>query len=653
MEVTTDTLFWLALVPVIGAFGFAFSWRLLRQRWLPDADRPTMAVLSTVLVTAAWLTAFHLVAFGRMLGWLAGLSIPLIAFGFSLFLALTCSLLSRFGTPVILRSLPTRSSISSWPLLILAPVVIAHLLLVAEGLSRMPAGHDGLKYRLPLVVTWLKTDALVMRPDIWLFSLPANGELVLWWLLKGGLERVASIAYAPAALLLAAAAWSIVRSQRGSRFAAALAVAILSTTYLVAFQVSHAYIDLFGTSFLTAGVASFFLAIGRLRTPPARRLLVIVAGLAIGIALGTKPVNWAYALVIAAVFFFIHVWRCRRHHDLVFLAPAFGLACLACSAFWFVRAAMQTGNPFYPVQVAVGNRVLFEGVRLSTHYEIYDSGDTPLAELVVSSWPELVGRLAGYAVTLNMLSGGVGPLFTMFVPLGMLAALWMLVARGRRAMRRNRLTIAVLTAAVFLLWIGPMQHYARFGMIYLVLATCMAVPVIGWTARHRPRVVGAGALLATVLACAIVTIGPTTQFCRRLASGDLSRSTYYNLPPLIDQWPAGTRVVNLSDWLGSSALTYPLYGHGLKNDVIEYMTTTTLFPEMRPTVEQLQELNVEYVFIAQPFRADWPTDPRLELIYDDSTPPEIAGRSGSCRIYQVPPPVAREDKRLVAAGRSQ
>lgn len=655
MKPTAETIIWLLAVPAVGAVCFFAFWRLLRQRWVPDADRPTAALLSIVLVTAGWITTFHLVGFLRLLGFLSGLPLLLITLGFMAVLALTWGLLARLVKAPVMVAAPFSGSFSRRnrrsAVVLLLPVVLAHLVLLAEGLTRMPAGHDGLKYRLPLVVTWLKEDALVMRPEIWMFSLPANGELVLWWLLKGGFERLASVAFWPAAVLLGLAAWSIVRSLKGSRLAAALTVAILLSTHLVTFQVAHAYIDVFGTAYLACGVASFFLAIAPGRSPAARRLLVVVAGLAIGIAIGSKPVNWLYALLVAVIFLVVHVKRNRRNHDLAFLVPAFGLACLACSLFWFVRAGMLTDNPFYPIQVAVGDHVLLNGIRFDAYYEAYDQNDAPFAEPTQSplQWLATAAAIARYAVTLNMLSGSVGPLFAMCVPIGMLAAVWMLLARGRRAMRRNRLAIAVLTVSSLLLWFGPLQHYARFGIMYLVLATCMAVPVIGWAARHWPRVVGSSLLVATLLACVIVAEKPARELGRRLASGDLSRAAYYRLPPPIDQWSEGTRVINLSDWSGASILTYPLYGRDLKNDVLDYMTTRKLFPEMKPTVEQLQELNIDFVFVRKPFRSDWPTDPRLELVYDDTAQLLPDDQSPRSRIYRVPPPVADAKSGLAVA----
>lgn len=687
MKPTPQTITWLVAAPAIAIPYFLTLGGLLRQRWIGDADRPTAALLSAVLVTSGWIVAFHLVGFLRLLGLLSGLSPALITAAFVVILALTWFVLaypvqsptavrsplatpgdvfsasvgyrrtSRYRYPWSRRRPPTETgtrSQSAWSVaILLTPVVLTHLILLAEGLSRMPAGHDGLKYRLPLVVTWLKADALVMRPDTWSFSLPANGELILWWLLKGGFERVAGVAFGPASVLLGLAVWSIVRSLKGSRCAAALAVAIPLSTHLVTFQVSHAYVDVFGTAFLASGVAAFFLAIGPERTLAARRLLVTIAGLAIGIAMGTKPVNWIYALPVALIFFVVLVKRNRRNNDLAFLLPAFMLACLACSAFWFIRAGLLTGNPFYPVQVAVGDRVLLRGIRFSAYYEMYEQNDGSLLAMSQSphQWLATIARIAGYAVTLNMLSGSVGPLFAMCVPIGMLVGVLMLLARGRRATRRNRLTIAVLTLSSLALWIGPLQHYARFGIIYLVLATCMAMPVIGWAVRYWPRSTRLAFLTSTVLACALVAGQPARELSRRLASGDFSRSGFYGLPPPVDQWPDGTRVINLSDWSGASTLTYPLYGRDLKNDVIDYMTTKSLFPELKPTVEQLQELGVDFVFIREPFRGDWPTDPRLELEYDDSVQLPPSDPLPRSRIYRVPPPAAGENNGLVVANR--
>lgn len=648
-------MFWLAIAPAAGLAGFIMVARLLKRCWLPDASPPVIVVLSSVITMTAWLAPFHLVAFGRMAGVLSGLSVPLISLGFIAALVVSGLLLRKYGsaplTAVPIRPANHKSGRRRWRVLVLLlPVILAHMLLLAEGVSRMPSGHDGLKYRLPLVVSWLRTDSLDMRPEIWLFSLPGNGELVLWWLLKGGFERLASVAYFPLGLLLGAVAWTIVRIQHGSRFAATLAVVILLSTHMIAYQMYHAYIDLFGTTFLACAVVAFLLAAGKERVPGRRRMLIIVAGLAIGIALGTKPVNWVYALLISALFFGIQVARMRRHADLAFVLPVFAMACLACSGFWFVRAAVHTGNPFYPVQVAVGDHVLLKGVQFDTHYEIYEANDRPLTAMLSSPscWHDLAGRLLKYAATLNMIAGGVGPLYTMYVPLGILLASLLLIMRGRKAARHHRLVVGVLTAIAFCIWVGPLCHYARFGMIYLVLGTCMAAPVIGQVARHWPRIIGPATWCAAFLACATLVAVPVRKLANRVNSGDLSRSAYYGMPSVIDQWPAGTRVINLSEWPGAGSLTYPLCGTGLKNEVIDYMTTKLLFPNMKPSVEDLQRLGIQYVVLRKPFRVDWPTDPRLKLVYDDSRMPRTPDDARASRIYHVPPVDADLPERMAA-----
>lgn len=653
MHADAATMIWLAISPITGLIALVLLARLLRRRWLPDVDAATSAVLAAVLVAACWLIAFHLYAFARMPGWLSGLSVPGITILFLILLGATFWAMSHNG-PLEVRCTSVtmvRWSWLDWSCLI--PVILLHVVLLIEALTRMPTGHDALKYRLPMVVAWLRADALIMKPDIWQFCQPANGELVLWWLLKGGAERLASAAYFPAGLLLGAAVWAIVRLQRGSHFARVLAVVIVLSTYMVVWQMYNSYIDLFGTAFLASGILALLLAIGQDRSRPVRRLLFIVAGLAIGIALGTKPTNWLLSLFAAVLLLGVHLYRNRREHDLAFVLPAFTAACLACSAFWFVRAGVTVHNPFYPIRVAVGDHVLLEGIRFDTQYEIYEGGDKPIAlpGAAPDGWIQQIVRLATYAVTLNMLTGGVGPLFTTFVPIALLTVVAGFVLRGRRAMRHHRLMLVALTAGVFLLWVGPLCHYARFGMLYLVLAVCVAAPAIGRMYRYWPSAIGLASLVATCLGCAVLAAIPAKVLGMRMVSRNLSRSACYGLPDVIDQWPEGTRVVNLSHWSGASRLTYPLCGRGLKNDVIDYMTTQRLFPDMKPTVEQLQELRVDYIVVCKPFRTDWPTDPRLEMIYNDSSTPSRTVKWLPARIYRVPPRVT-DDDRVAVVGKS-
>lgn len=657
MQADAATMAWLTVSPLAGLIGAIVIARRLRRRWLPDVDAAGGLVLAAVLVTACWMLAFHLHALLRMAGRLSGLSIPGITVAFLVLLAGVVRVVAREGSrepEAAATGAGKDSRTSRWrwrDAACLLPVGLTHAVLTVEALTRMPSGHDALKYRLPMVVNWLRADALTMKPGVWQLCLPGNGELVLWWLLKAGAERLASAAYLPAGLLLGAAVWAIVRIQHGSRFASALAAAIVLTTHLVAWQMYNGYIDLFGTAFLAAAIVAWLLAVRNDQSRATRRLLWVTAGLATGIALGTKPVNWVLAPFVAVLFIGVYLYRQRRGRDLAFLLPAFVTACLACSGFWFVRAAIEMRNPFYPVGVAIGDRVLLEGARFHTHYEIYESNDKPIALLsgVAGGWADRVVRLIKYAVTLNTLSGDVGPLFATFVPIAMLAVGAGFILRGRRAMRHDRLVVVALTAGVFVLWVGPLCHYARFGMLYLVLAVCVAAPAVGRMCRYWPWAVGVASMTATGLACAVLVAIPVKCLVGRVASRDLSRSAYYGLPDVIDQWPPGTRVVNLTHWSGASTLTYPLYGQGLKNDVIDYMTTQKLFPDLKPSVEQLQNLEVDYVVVCKPFRADWPTDPRLRLVHDDSAGPVQTSKALVTRIYRVPPRLAPDTDRVAAA----
>jgi hypothetical protein len=525
----------------------------------------------------------------------------------------------------------------------LVPVVVAHLILMAEGLTRMPGGHDALKYHLPMVVGWLRADELLMRTDhwrYWRFNLPGNGELVTWWLLKGGAERLASVAYWPAGLLLAGSVWTIVRIQRGTRLAGLVAVATILSTYLVVSQMYLSYIDLFGTAFLTAGLAVMLLAIGRDRDRGMRRALFVIGGLAFGIAIGSKPVNWPYALVCSLLLFGLHVYRHAGRRDLAFLVPAFGAACALCSSFWFVRAAVETGNPFYPIDVR-----LDANVGEHDHSVASTSAEAVLPKLrTLHGWIGLVGEVPWLAITLDTKAGGVGALYTMILPAGALAAILMLI-RGRRAGWRNEhATVLALTAAVLIVWVIPLRHYGRFGMLFLVMAVCLSAPIVGRVGRFWPVATRGAVVVAAGLSCAVVTLNPAQWLYNRIEDGAFSRAACYFLPEVIDELPAGSRLTTLTrPEAGGRGLTYPLYGEGLRNDVVEFDAIEARWPDLRPPIEGLRELGVEYVLIREPWRDDWPDRNRLELIYDDENDPNRLARRPAARMYRVPVRELAED----------
>ncbi|HSA26444.1 MAG TPA: hypothetical protein P5159_07920, partial [Phycisphaerae bacterium] len=139
---------------------------------------------------------------------------------------------------------------------------------------------------------------------------------------------------------------------------------------------------------------------------------------------------------------------------------------------------------------------------------------------------------------------------------------------------------------------------------------------------------------ATGTACICMLAGPLDALLYRLHTGDMSRAAFYRIPSTIDTLPAGSRIVSLAT--NARALSYPLYGRGLRNDVIDSLTAGSMFPDLRPSLAGLKQAGVEYVHLRAPFPEGWDTARHLELIYDDERDAGRPRRTLPSRIYRVP-----------------
>lgn len=626
--------------PVVGCVSLVGLWstwpltHTLRTRWFPEADSLTCWALAATLSGGVFLWAVQALAFARLFGWASGLSIPAISVVF---------LLTLGGVGLLLAGRPRQKDASvstgfhGWrpprgSRLPLALVLSTHVICLLIALSGPPiGGGDALRYHLPLVVRWIRDDALTMAPQFWQFSLPSNGEVLIWWLLRGGWESLAGVAMFPAGLLAAATVWGLVRCQRGSRFAATTAATAVLAAEVVADQMYRSFIDLFGTAFLAAGILALIIAGQAGLDRAQRRLLVLVGGLAMGISCGSKPVFWLLALLATLVLGVFHARRTENRRELKTLIPLFLAGALACSAFWFVRAATETGNPLYPIRWTAGHHVVLPGVDPESLI------DRPPLRDQLTSLPNLVrfpGRILSVLLSVDAYDTDFAPLSVGLVLAGVLAL--GLSGAARRGVTRppQRAILGTLSLTMLAALVLVLQFRTRYGMIYHLLALCWGPLVVAHLHRARPRTTEAILTAASAAACACILAAPLDSLFYRLHIRDLSRAAFYRLPAAVDTLPPGARIVNLT--VNTRALNYPLYGRRLRNNVLDSLTAESMFPDLRPTLAQLQRAGVDYVYLRAPFPGEWNTLQDLELIYDDELDPKRTRRTPPSRIYRVP-----------------
>jgi hypothetical protein len=374
----------------------------------------------------------------------------------------------------------------------------ALVLRLFAGLGKTTFLYDTLSYHLHAPLTWMHAGGVAIVPspfgDPAPAYAPANLELVFLFLMAPlRSEVLAGVGQMPFAALAAVSIAAAVREGGGTRaagLAAALAFLLVPEVWT---QAPTAMTDL--------GLAAFLLA----SLPFATRLArsgapadAAAAGLALGLAVGTKYVGALLALPFAAAA--APALRPRRlgwRPTLAWIAPV-----LAFGGVWYLRNLVVTGNPFYPV-ASLG----FPGLYDRAAMRAWDY-HTPVAQL---------GDLGEL-----LLAAGVG-----FV-----SAAGVALARGWRA-RETVLALALI--AVF--WFVVPYQESRF----LFPTLGVAAVALGRSADRPPLAIGRGALVVAVAAA--VLAWPTAErlaLVPAAAAGALALPLWRRAPALARPIAAAT-----------------------------------------------------------------------------------------------------------------
>jgi len=196
---------------------------------------------------------------------------------------------------------------------------------------------------------------------------------------------------------------------------------IVTTVCFFETQVRSAYDDAVGLLGLLAA-----LLFGLRSARSGERLTLLLAGLSLGLAVGTKGSYILPGVAVAAVVLWAHRARPGRGWALGFLA-----ATLSLCAAWYVRDWIITGDPLFPQTVRIGSRLVFAG--LSGSAAAYSGYDQSLAGAVVAGGGSGVARWLGPA----LLNFGV----SLAAPATCFVVIWL---RGRARL----VAVAALACAV-------------------------------------------------------------------------------------------------------------------------------------------------------------------------------------------------------------
>ncbi len=516
-----------------------------------------------------------------------------------------------------------------WPIII---VFATYAIFTIDALTRYPTGYDGLHYHLPAAVRWLRTGALDLTINHILHCYPDNAMFVPMLLFAAGCERLVSGIFLPQAVLTAALGYAMTRALRRGPRTAILVATVSAGLPIVIFQSASAYIDLYAATTWLTGLLTILWA-SRVTTPNQRLGLIILAGMAAGIALGAKTTYLALSPLLGLVALCVNWIRTGQYDWLsrktFTYAAAFAIPMLLCAGFWFARGTVQAKNPIYPLTFEVGGQKILPGFVAKDWYPTRSFNDK-LGHWWSYPWHEAKRAGGGYPLSVN---NGLGAAFaTLIPPAFILALLSAMTKKPKTPTQRWQFILVALSVIGAVLLLTAFQEMLRFVLPFVIISVVMSAFMLRKLMRTAPRICIATLSVALLVNAATTTIRPATALASRIKDGRWDRSSMYAMPPLIDQLPPGTRFLNLA----KPDATYALLGASLTNEVITNDQWFTIYSDGEVTANRLREQSVDYLFAGrgEPMPTSWIDEIPIVLVYDSQHDTAFTS-DYPCRIYRV------------------
>ncbi len=425
------------------------------------------------LLAGALLTVTLVVVVVRLLGAVGLLTTPVLL-GVLVAIAIGATIAGRarrMSRRLPSRRLPWRRAVSleTLPLLIVSAVAVL-LAIVAAYL--MPVWQwDALGYHLPYVNFALQNGTFADIPNdvAYLSTYPHVVEyaFIAWRALLPD-DRLVELAHVPFGLLGALAIATIARRQGARADHAVAAGAAWLTLPAVFLQLPTNYTDVASAALLLTA-AAFVLG-------PIDRTRILLAGVAIGLFLGSKP-QAPIATVLLLLVLAVRAYRAGFRA----VIPAAGLVAIVLGAESYLVNTVRLGNPVWPVRLSLGPIDLPGTYDMS--YLLGSGAAAPrthgnVFERVAESWMTVVPPLPVF----DMRIGGLGLLFLVALPIA--------IVRAARARSPAIAVVAVATLAT------PDPAVARFILAFPGLVIALAVPAVETLGRKTRFVVFGLATLA-------------------------------------------------------------------------------------------------------------------------------------------------------------
>lgn len=276
--------------------------------------------------------------------------------------------------------------IAAW----LLPAVALHAAAITRALRMTVYGWDATWYHLPIAIRRSQTGTFgdpfglaevirnhpnfVTATDFY----PGNANLFHMLAVEAFGHIGARLAQLPFLLLGGFFVYRIALVAGTSRRGAALGGIVFATVPVVVFQTTTSYADLITATMLLGGVL-----LGMVWWRDGLPVCALLSGLGFGLALGSKWASVPFVAALGGLVVLGGILRARRSRPFVpvFL---FMVGVILPSAFWFARAWSIVESPIVPLRLALGDRVIFEGVSFRTGKELQYLGLQPVKPLVAA-----------------------------------------------------------------------------------------------------------------------------------------------------------------------------------------------------------------------------------------------------------------------------
>jgi hypothetical protein len=440
------------------------------------------------------------------------------------------------------QAAPARASadpLAPW----LAAVALGVAALYGEAVGRTirhgPRAWDAYSYQLLVPIQWIRHESLsgplalqviFGRLGLEKFANPGNANLLMAVPLLAGCDLLACLVQLPFAALGAWATFSLARGAGASAAASRLAALLFASAPLVVNQSSVPLTDLASGALSLVAVAILLTTAASAQPPNAS---VAVAGLAFGLALGTKYTAWSHVPLVLLALGCCRWLRGGSRSAVARTLLLFAGAAIVPAVFWYVRnAILFYGNPVHPLRVSILGFTLMPGTAAENM-----SGYWEQRMGMTSRWEWLTFPFRDPAY---FEESGFGALLVPFGLLGLVSGLVELASlRADRTFSPRRRLMLLAGAALAVFWLAAART-PRFNMPLFGLLAALAAPAVDELGEGvRRHAVGA---LATGLAALTVMIsvhyhgwdlGPPELRSEELLK-DFPGSGGFAIPPAID-----------------------------------------------------------------------------------------------------------------------